>query len=191
MPRPKSKSELEELSSKNFDKLTNLIKNYSKEHLNKEFPELYMNRNVRDVLAHLYHWHLMLLEWYSVGMNGRKPEMPAKGYTWKSTPELNKAIQKQYSNTDLGDIQKQLNQSHKKVKKLIDQHSNEELFEQKRYAWTGSTSLGAYLVSATSSHYDWAFRLIKKCLTAQAFDLPPDASHNYDPEGKLPMLRCE
>ena len=36
--------------------------------------------------------------------------------------------------------------------------------EKKKYKWTGSTSLGAYLVSATSSHYDWAYKLIKKCL---------------------------
>ncbi|HOP45228.1 MAG TPA: ClbS/DfsB family four-helix bundle protein, partial [Flavobacteriales bacterium] len=40
----------------------------------------------------------------------------------------------------------------------------EELFEKKRYRWTGSTSLGAYLVSATSSHYDWALKLIQKVL---------------------------
>ena len=44
---------------------------------------------------------------------------------------------------------------------------DDELFEKKRYKWTGSTSLGAYLVSATSSHYDWAFKLIKKCLKKQ------------------------
>ncbi|MEL6140134.1 MAG: ClbS/DfsB family four-helix bundle protein, partial [Bacteroidota bacterium] len=31
------------------------------------------------------------------------------------------------------------------------------------YAWTGTTSLGAYLISSTSSHYDWAYKLIKRC----------------------------
>ena len=155
---------MEELSSKNFDKLTNLIKTYSKEQLNKEFPEQYMNRNIRDVLGHLYHWHVMLLDWYSVGMSGRKPEMPAKGYTWKMTPQLNKAIQKQYSYTELDEIHKRLNESHIKVQNIINKHTNKELFEKKMYAWTGSTSLGQYLVSSTSSHYDWAIRLIKKCL---------------------------
>lgn len=164
MPRPKNKSELQELSSGNFDKLMDLLKSYSKEQLKKEFPEQYMNRNVRDVLGHLHHWHLMFLDWYSVGMKGNKPEMPAKGYTWKMTPELNKAIQKQYSRTDLDDIHKRLNESHEKVQDIINKHTGEELFEKKKYAWTGSTSLGQYLVSATSSHYDWAIRFIKKCL---------------------------
>ena len=165
MPRPKNKSELEGLSSKKFAELKSLLKCYSKEQLNKEFPDGYLNRNIRDVLAHLYHWHLMFLEWYSLGMNGKKPEMPAKGYTWKTTPELNKAIQKQYSSTSLDNIHKLLNESHEKIQRIIHQHTNEELFEKKKYAWTGSTSLGAYLTSATSSHYDWAIRLISKCLS--------------------------
>lgn len=164
MPRPKTKSELETVSSKNFEKLENLLKSYPKAQLREEFPEQYMNRNVRDVLGHLYHWHLMFLDWYSVGMAGNKPEMPAKGYTWKTTPELNKAIQKQYTQTDLDDLQERLHETHQKIQHIISLHTNEELFEKKKYAWTGSTSLGQYLVSATSSHYDWAARLIKKCL---------------------------
>ena len=133
MPKPKDKSELVAMCSKNFDRLSNLLNNYSKEQLNKEFPKQFMNRNVRDVLAHLYHWHLMFLEWYKVGMIGEKPEMPAKGYTWKQTPELNQAIQKLYSNTDLQNSQENLNRSHKKIQKIIDKHSNRELFEKKKY----------------------------------------------------------
>jgi hypothetical protein len=165
MPRPKSKTELEELSSKNFERLSEILKTYSAEQLTKEFPQQYLNRNVRDVLSHLHHWHLMFLDWYGTGMKGGKPEMPAKGYTWKMTPELNRAIQKQYHNTRLDDILKRLNKSHRQIQNIIDKHSNEELFEKKRYAWTGSTSLGQYLVGATSSHYDWAIRLINKCVS--------------------------
>lgn len=141
-----------------------LLANLSKEQLNKEFPEQFMNRNVRDVLAHLHHWHLMFLDWYRVGMGGRKPEMPAKGYTWKMNAELNKAIQKQYANTTLDENRTQLNESHEKIRRIINKHTDEELFEKKKYAWTGSTSLGQYLVGASSSHYDWAIKLIRKCL---------------------------
>jgi len=55
-----------------------------------------------------------------------------------------------------------LTSSFNELQDIIRKHSNEELFEKKRYKWTGTTSLGAYLVSATSSHYDWAYKLIKK-----------------------------
>ena len=48
------------------------------------------------------------------------------------------------------------------VQELIHQHSYDELFEKKKYKWTGTTSLASYLISATSSHYDWAIKKLKK-----------------------------
>ena len=162
MARPKTKSELLHMSQGNFKKLNDFINQKSKEDQLKDFPKGTMNRNIRDVLAHLHHWHLMMLEWYKVGMNGEKPEMPAKGYTWKTTPELNKWIWEKYQDEALEKIKQLLNKSFQDIQKIIEEHSDQELFEKKKYKWTGSTSLGAYLISATSSHYDWAYKLIKK-----------------------------
>jgi hypothetical protein len=51
--------------------------------------------------------------------------------------------------------------SYKKVVKLLESFSNEELFERRAFPWTGTTALGSYGVSATSSHYDWALKKIK------------------------------
>jgi hypothetical protein len=95
-------------------------------------------------------------------MRGEKPEMPAPGYTWKTTSDLNHWILKNYQTTTLFEAKRLFSESHNKVSELINKHSNDELFEKKRYKWTGTTSLGAYLISATSSHYDWALKLIKK-----------------------------
>lgn len=95
--------------------------------------------------------------------------MPARGYTWKTLPELNKKIWEEYKSMELDETRKLLNQSFEAVQQIIENHSNEELFEKKRYRWTGSTSLGAYLVSTTSSHYDWAYNLIKKAKKSSPF----------------------
>ena len=103
-----------------------------------------------------------MIEWYTIGMKRDKPEMPAEGYTWKTTPELNRKIWETYRTTDLKKVRKLLDKSFKDVQSIIEKHSNDELFEKKKYKWTGTTSLGAYLVSATSSHYDWALKLMKK-----------------------------
>jgi len=162
MARPTNKTELLDLSRKNFELLMDFIGSISEKDQNSEFPKGTMNRNIRDVLMHLHHWHLMMVEWYAIGMKGEKPEMPAKGYTWKTTPELNRWIWEKYKDISLEDAKKDLKSSYEKVRRLIEKHSDEELFEKKRYKWTGTTSLGAYLVSATSSHYDWAYKLIKK-----------------------------
>jgi len=164
MPRPKSKKELLDLSQKNFKTLMVLVNSFSDDEVEKEFSSGTLNRNVRDVLSHLHHWHLMLLDWYDVGMKGEKPIMPAKGYTWKTLPDLNRKIWLEYQNTDIQTVKKILDKSYKRVQSLIKNHTNKELFEKKRYKCTGSTSLGAYLVSNTSSHYDWAIKRIKKSM---------------------------
>lgn len=162
MPKPKSKEELTELSQRNYQILMDLVDSYSPEDAEKEFPPGKLNRNIRDVLSHLHEWHLMMLAWYELGMKGEKPEMPAKGYTWKTLPDLNFKIWKKYQNEELQTVKNQLKGSFEKVQKLIANHSDQELFEKKKYNWTGSTSLGAYLISNTSSHYDWAIKKIKK-----------------------------
>ncbi len=163
MPRPISKTGLIEQGEGNYQELLKLINALSDKQLHAKFPDNYLNRNIRDVLTHLHHWHLMFLSWYQEGMAGAKPEMPAKGYSWKTTSELNQVIWSKYQHTSLKESRQLLNQSHKNVMGLIQKHSNEEIFTKKRYPWTGSTSLGSYLISATSSHYLWAYHLIKKC----------------------------
>ena len=162
MARPKNKTDLLDLSEKNFQKLFHFIEAFDMEKQEESFPPGTMNRNIRDVLIHLHQWHLMMAKWYKIGMSGEKPAMPDEGYTWKTVPALNKLIWEEAQAISLEDAKQKVSSSHKDVRAIIEKHSDEELFEKKRYKWTGSTSLGAYLISATSSHYDWAFKLIKK-----------------------------
>lgn len=162
MARPQTKEELLLLSQGNMDKLLTYIDALPEAEQLTEFPEGTLNRNIRDVLGHLHHWHLMMAQWYEVGMDGQKPEMPAPGFTWKTVPELNRQIRETYSEIPLSEVRELVKESHLVLRQLIHQHSEEELFEKKYYGWTGSTSLAAYLISATSSHYDWALKLIKR-----------------------------
>lgn len=162
MPRPTSQKDLLTLSHKNAKTLLDFIDQLPAAARFKDFPPGTLNRNIRDVLAHLHHWHLMMLDWYNVGMTGQKPDMPAKGYSWRNTSKLNQKIWAQYQNIGLEEIREDFERSYEAIQQLILTHDDAELFEKKRYKWTGSTSLGAYLISASSSHYDWAYKLIKR-----------------------------
>ena len=162
MPKPKNKQELLDLSKSNFNKLLDLVKSIPPDEREKNFTPDKLYQNIRDILAHLHHWNLMMKEWYDLGMSGQKPDMPAKGYSWKTLPDLNKKIWEMYSDKELNEVINNFKASFNNLYKLIQKHSDEELFEKKRYAWTGSTSLAAYLISSTSSHYDWAIKRIKK-----------------------------
>ncbi|MCA0426284.1 MAG: ClbS/DfsB family four-helix bundle protein [Bacteroidetes bacterium] len=167
MPRPASKIELESQASQKFEDLFELIGNQTLEIQEREFPGNSLNRSVRDVICHLRHWQLLFLDWYETGMHGGKPVMPAAGYSWKETPELNRRIQSIYTTTELNEAKRLFFASHQSMMRIIEKHSDEELFTKRIYAWTGTSTLGSYLVSATSSHYDWAIKFIKKQWKAQ------------------------
>jgi hypothetical protein len=53
------------------------------------------NWTVDDLLAHLSAWHRLFLGWYSDGVAGKTPQLPAPGYKWNETPRLNREIWQQ------------------------------------------------------------------------------------------------
>jgi hypothetical protein len=164
MPKPTTKSDLLAANADAFQSLRGLLAAISKAQLDSEFPFPHCDRNVRDVLAHVYEWQQMFFGWYQVGMSGGTPMMPAPGFTWRTTPELNQQIWLKHQSVTIADVRQKLNRSHHKLQELIEQHSDTELFTKRHYPWTGSTSLGAYLTSPGWSHYNWAWKLLRKCL---------------------------
>jgi hypothetical protein len=164
MPRPATKKDLLELSEINFNKLLDFIyalpevyqtKTYTNDELNDR------DKTISDVICHLHEWHLMMDSCYKIGMAGKKPVIPAEGVTWQTLPVLNHRIYEKYQGTELKQAVTLLKKSHKKMMAIIEQHTDDELFTKKRYSWTGTTSLGAFLISSTSSHYDWGLKTIK------------------------------
>lgn len=164
MPKPKTKEELLTQSQENYHALLDLVASYPKADVAKEFPAGTLNRNVRDVFAHLHQWHLFFCEWYKVGMEGDKPKMPAEGFTWQTLPALNIVVREKYKDVSMTVAKRKLKASHLAIQKIIKNHSEEELFEKKRYGWTGSTSMAAYIIANSVSHYNWAKKLIRKSL---------------------------
>ena len=172
MPRPKSKPELITAANEWFGKLWALIDSMSDEEqtatfnygsdFNKTEAHWKRDKNLRDIIVHLYEWHQMVQRWHEEGtVNGGMPAVPGAGYTWKTLPELNQKIWEQYQDISLENSKAMLLESHAMVMDLVDAHTNEELFTRGVYKWTKSSTLGAYFISCTSSHYDWAIKKLK------------------------------
>ncbi len=128
-----------------------------------KLKEAHWNRdkNMRDVLTHLYEWHRLLLDWAATNLGGKiKPFLP-EPYTWKSYGEMNVGFWEKHQSTPYDDAKAMLLHSHHSVLALIDRFSNEELFAKGAFSWTGTSTLGSYCVSATASHYEWAMKKIK------------------------------
>ena len=164
MPRPTSKSDLIQAATDQFAKLWTLIDEMSDEEKSADIVPNERDKNVRDVLVHLYEWHCLLLNWIRSNTNRNPaPFLPAP-YNWKPYSQMNVAFWEKHQNTSYTDAEAMLKKTHKEVMAIIETFSNEALFSKGAFDWTGTTTLGSYCVSATSSHYDWAIKDIKKAL---------------------------
>lgn len=79
MPRPTTKAELLTASAASHASLTRLLDTAPPALLEADFGFEDRDRCVRDVLGHLHEWHLMMLDWYRVGMGGASPRSPRRG----------------------------------------------------------------------------------------------------------------
>ncbi|SHH09111.1 hypothetical protein SAMN02745245_00504 [Anaerosphaera aminiphila DSM 21120] len=171
MARPTTKADLLIAADSQYKKLMELIQSMSEEEISTPFnfeadlkkKEAHWNRdkNIRDVLIHLYEWHNLLINWVSANRVGDdKPFLP-EPYNWKTYGKMNVEFWEKHQSASQIKAEKMLEKSHVEVIKIIDSFTDEELFTKKYFPWTGTSSLGSYCISATSSHYDWAIKKLK------------------------------
>jgi len=171
MPRPTTKTELLSAANTQWVKIWELLDSIPEEKRLADFnfnndPKLKeahwkRDKNLRDVLVHLYEWHRLLLDWTAANLNGEpKPFLP-EPYNWKTYGDMNVEFWEKHQTTTYENAVSMLRDSHNKVMALIDSLSDDELFSKKHFPWTGTTNLGSYFISTTSSHYDWAIKKIK------------------------------
>ena len=172
MPRATTKEGLINDAKENYEKLNLLISKLNEEELNISFEfskdekkkEAHWKRdkNLRDILIHLYEWHQLLLAWVKANTNGEKRDFLPQPYNWRNYPDMNVAFWEKHQATTLSDSKSLLKGTHAEVMKWLGGFSQEELFSKHSFSWTGSATLGAYFISATASHYDWAIKKLKK-----------------------------
>lgn len=171
MGRPSTKAGLMLAATDNYRKLNVLISGMTEKELLTEFDfegdekkkEAHWKRdkNLRDVMIHLYEWHRLLLNWVHANQNGgRTPFLPLP-YNWKTYGDMNVEFWKKHQSTSLEEARRMVEGSHNEVLSLAETFSNEELFSKGIFDWVGGSALGSYFVSDTSSHYDWAMKKLK------------------------------
>jgi len=160
MARPLNKEQLITFTEAEFARLLLLIALLSDTQRDTEF--VFDNRTARDIVAHVYAWQLLELDWYTEGMKGNKPQIPAPGYTFKDSPALNEKLFQEYKDITWADLLKAFTKSHNQLLAIVKKHTEDELFTKKKYSWTGSSNMAVYLRSALWSHYIWAIDLIRK-----------------------------
>jgi len=171
MGRPTTKAELIQAAAEKYEEMNTLISSLTEKELDTPFDFTKMksktqahwgrDKNLRDILIHLYEWHRLLLGWVAANQKGGNiPFLPAP-YNWKTYGDMNIAFWKKHQDTTLEEAKAMLDQSHREVMALAETFTNRELFEKDVYPWVGGSALGSYFVSNMSSHYDWAIKKLK------------------------------
>ena len=161
MPRPTTKADLITAAETQFAKLWKLIDGMSEEMQTAPFAFDDRDKTVRDVLVHLYEWHQLLLRWVPANLAGEPRSFLPPPYNWKTYGDMNVEFWRQHQGTPYAQSREMLTQSHAEALALIGGFTDGELFTKQHYRWTGTSSLGSYCVSVTSSHYDWAMKKLK------------------------------
>ena len=133
MPRPHNKEDLLKAAQDNYESLMSLIDGLSEKELNTPFDfssqpskkEAHWSRdkNVRDVLIHLYEWHQLLLDFpkNNKGVTDKKSAiafLPAD-YSWKTYGAMNQMFWKRHQETSLEAAKTMFKKSHAAAIKLI------------------------------------------------------------------------
>lgn len=178
MARPRTKEDLLQQSRENFTKLWDLLEmiavkgittelDFSDDPKRKEAHWL-RDKNVKDVLIHLYEWHQLMLHFVEENLLGKEQSFLPEPYNWRTYGEMNVAFVKRHEKTSLAEAKELLQGSHDRVMELVATFSDTELFTHNVYAWSGKNTLGSYFVSSTSSHYDWASKKLKAHIRKQS-----------------------
>lgn len=133
-------------------------------------PNSLRDESVKDILAHLLSWHHLFLGWYQSGKDG-VPELPAPGFKWNQTPQLNQQIFEQWKETSFVSVKRRLAYSHNKIWGIAQSTSEQQLMSPGIFLWTGKLTLAKYLAPNTASHYKWAVTKIGKI--SKAFVVSP------------------
>ncbi|WP_214466817.1 ClbS/DfsB family four-helix bundle protein [Microbacterium flavescens] len=139
-----------------FSELLALIVGLPEGRLTEEFAGDGRDRNVRDVIAHLHAWHILLERWYSDGTAGGSPAIPAEGYTWRELAALNEELRLQWQQTGLSELLALLRASHESLQAMVALHTDAELAAADAYAWTQGSPLGEFAWECGGNHYAWA-----------------------------------
>lgn len=171
MGRPATKTDLVNAAADNWKKMNTLIASLEERELSTPFDfsgdvkkkEAHWKRdkNLRDILIHLYEWHQLLLNWVRANKAGENKSFLPAPYNWKTYGDMNVEFWKKHQSTSLEEAKRMLTGSHEEVMALLEEFPNEELFSKGVYQWVGGSTLGSYFVSVTSSHYDWAMKKLK------------------------------
>ena len=170
MANPKNKQELLASMTDGYAKLCEQMAKLSDEEKVKAFDfaadpkkcgvRWMYDRCLRDLLAHLYEWQVLMREFVRNIREGHPRDYLPDEYR-KNYHEMDRMLVEKHQGTSLEEAKNLLDQTHQEMLSLVESFTDEELFAKGVFKCTYTTTMAAYFESVTTSSYGQAVKLLK------------------------------
>lgn len=160
---PKNRAHLVDLVETQFSKLWVLIEALTEQDSSLPVDE---EHSIKDIIATRVWWSAAVVKWILAGQKGKNLDIPAKGYNWQQTPELNRHIAESSRDKSFASLKKTLKANKTKVLRVVEGLADDELQDKGVFSWTGKWPVMRWISVGTSSQYAGATRQIRKALKA-------------------------
>ena len=154
MAKPKTKAELIEAATTNYENLLEMIANRTEEEKSREYD---FSGDDKKKEAH---WKRDRNWLKNRDDEQNRPFLP-EGYNWRTYGAMNVEFYERNQDVSEEEALARFKASHQQAMRVLETFSDEELFTKSFYPWVGGSSIGGYFISNTSSHYAWAIKKMK------------------------------
>ena len=165
MPIPQTRNELLDQVRSSFAKLSTELETAGPRGGNQTCID---DWTVKDVLAVRAWWTERVVEWIDAGQRGTTSAIPAEGYSWRQTPQLNEAVVKKSRRDSYRSVRSRLERGYRRIIRKIESLSDRELLEPGVYAWTGKHPIARWISINTTRQYATARTYIRRARKRQS-----------------------
>lgn len=115
--------------------------------------------SVSDLVAYLIGWGELVLKWNRKKEIGENVDFPETNFKWNELGKLAQKFYADYESLEYSELLNKLDQTVEKILKLIDNNTNEELYQK---PWYDKWTKGKMIQLNTSSPYKNARSRIRK-----------------------------
>lgn len=162
MAVPTNKEELQKAITENFSKLSKELSTIPYEMTG--YKELAGHSkgalmSINNLVAYLVGWGELVLNWNKKKDNREVVDFPETGFKWNALGKLAQKFYEDYKDDDFYILTEKLNKTFEQILKLIENKSNQELYE---VSWYEKWTLGRMIQFNTASPYTNAKGRIRK-----------------------------
>lgn len=120
--------------------------------------------NIKDILAHITAWELLMIDWIEASLRGETPDRPAPGEPWDDLDLINQQIYDQYKDVPLSEVFAQFHNVHHVAYSKVASLTERDLMDPERFVWRAGHPLWHMVADNTWRHYDEHLEVIEDWL---------------------------